>query len=85
MVQHRRTCWKAQRGCFLPILVRTNRLRRQEPGDDGDAYAALLVASPIPVLQGTWDKLRGMGRKDLGLDYCAPGSLIHECITSGVN
>jgi len=41
----------------------------------------LLGALAIPLLEGTWGELRGMGRKDLGLDCCAPGSLVGQCVT----
>ena len=67
MVQHWYACWRTQRGCILPVLAWTGKLRWEEPGDDGNAHAPLLGASPIPVLQGTWGGLRGVGGKDPGL------------------
>ena len=50
MVQHWRASWSAQHGCVLPVLLRTNKLCREEPSVDGDAYGAVLGASAIPVL-----------------------------------
>ena len=74
MVQHWGAAWRAQHGCVLPFLVRTGKLRREEPGNDGDAHASLLGASAIPILQGTWGELRGVGGKDPGLVRCTSGS-----------
>ncbi|SRR6266702_3391806 len=85
MVQHRRACWRAQRGGVLPVLVRTDDLCGEEPGVDGDAYAPLLGASAIPLLQGTRGDSRGVGRKDPGLVCRAPGSPVGQCLASGVN
>ena len=57
MVQYWCACWRTQHGCVLPIFIWANELRRKEPGNDGDAYTALLGASAIPVLEGTWGDL----------------------------
>ena len=76
MVHYRCAGWRAQQGCVLPILVRTGKLRGEEPGFIGDAYAPLLGDSAIPILQGAWGELRGVGRKNPGLVCCAPGSLV---------
>ena len=85
MVHYWCACWRAQHGCVLPVLLRTGKLRREEPGFIGDAYASLLGDPAIPVLQGAWGELRGVGRKDPGLVCCAPGSPIDEYLASGVN
>ena len=74
MVQHWRARWRAQHSCVYPFLVRTSKLRREEPSVDGDAHGSLLGASAIPVLEGTWGELRRVGRKGPGLVCCAPGS-----------
>ena len=76
MVQHWCVRWRAQHGCVFPVLVWTGKLRREEPGFDGDAYASMLGASAIPVFQGTWGELRGVGRKGPGLVCRASGSLV---------
>jgi hypothetical protein len=52
MVQHWCASWRAQHRRVLPVLVRANKLRREELGVDGDAYASLLGTSAIPVLWG---------------------------------
>ena len=70
-------CWRAQHCCVLPILVRTGKLREEELGFIGDAYGSLLADSAIPILQGAWGELRGVGRKDPGLVCCAPESVVN--------
>ena len=80
MVQHWCAGWRAQHGCVLPVLIRTGELRREESSINGGANAALLGASAIPILQGTWDESRGVGRKDPRLVWCAPGSFAGQCL-----
>ena len=81
MVQHWSTCWRAQHCFIFTVLLRTNKLRREEPGVDGVAHASMLGASAIPILQGTRDVSRGVGRTDIGLDfYGAPGTAVDQCL-----
>ena len=81
MVQHWSTCWRAQHCFIFTVLLRTNKLRREEPGFDGVAHASMLGASAIPILQGTRDVSRGVGRTDIGLDfYGAPGTAVYQCL-----
>jgi len=60
MVQHWCARWRAQHRCVLPVLVRTGKLRGEEPGFIGGAYASLLAYSAILVFESTWGKLRGV-------------------------
>ena len=80
MAQHGRTCWRAQPSGVFPIFVRANDLRGEEPGTDGDAYASMLDSSAIRLLEGTWGKSRGVGRKDQGLVCYAPGPPVGRCL-----
>jgi len=66
---------------FFPFSYGPTNCAGKKPGVTGDAHASLLGASAIPFLQSTWGELRGMGRKDLGLGCCQPGSLVGQCIT----
>ena len=85
MVHYWCACWRAQYSCVFPVLLWTGKLRGEEPGLIGDAYASLLGDPAISVLQGAWGELRGVGRKDPGLVCCAPGSLVDEYLSQGVN
>jgi len=74
MVQQGRTRGRTQHDGFHTILIRSDDLRRQEPGADGDANASLLVVAAVPVLEGSGGCLRGMGEEDSGLVCGAPGT-----------
>jgi hypothetical protein len=56
MVEYWCAGWRAQHDCVLPVLIWADKLCGEELGVDGDANGALLGASAIPVLPGTWDK-----------------------------
>ena len=85
MVQHGRTYGSAQHGSVHPVLVRTDDLCGEESGIDGDAYAALLGVSAVPLLGGARGESRGVGRKNHGLVRCAPTPLARQGVTSGMN
>ena len=62
-----RTGGRTQHSRLHTLLVRASDLRGQEPGTDGDADVTLLGVAAVPVLEGSWVRLRGMGGKDPGL------------------
>jgi len=57
MVQQGRARGRTQRGCFHAFFVRSDDLRWQEPGVDGDADVALLAVAAVPVFESSWIRL----------------------------
>ena len=85
MVQQGHARGSTQHGCFHTVLIRSDDLRWEEPGVDGDAGTALLGAAAVPVLQGSRVQLRGMGDKDPGLVCGAPRTFDGQCFVQGMN
>ena len=46
-----------QRSCFHTVFVRSDDLRWQNPGTDGDADVALLGATAVPVFKSSRGRL----------------------------
>jgi len=74
-----------QHSCFHTILIWPDDLRWEEPGVEGDADTALLGAAAVPILEGSWVRLRGMGGKDPGLVRGAPRTFDGQCFGQGMN
>jgi len=85
MVQQGCSRGRTQRGCFHIVLIRSDDLRWEEPGVDGDADGAVLGAAAVPILECSWVQLRGMGGKDPGLVCGAPRTFDGQCFAQGMN
>ena len=85
MVQQGCSRGRTQRGCFHIVLIRSDDLRWEEPGVDGDADGVVLGAAAFPVLEGSRVRLRGMGGKDPGLVRGAPRTFDGQCFAQGMN
>ena len=85
MVQQGHTGWRTQHSGLHTVLVRPSDLCGQEPGADGDADAALLGVAAVPVLEGSWVRLRGMGGKDSGLVCGASRTFDGQRFPPGMN